>query len=171
MHTKCVHRHRRRAARTAAAASTHFTSPLALPGRVHSALHATHPDTPDRVAQPHTDTAARETAQSRRAPESPAREQEGGSWGPAWAPAEALRGAPRRNAGLTRGQIGLSRGSRIGAVLARFRPEVGSCGGRREKRESGRQAVSWCSARPRFGTFSILWFVFFVLYNRCLILV
>lgn len=91
-----------------------------------------HPDTPD------SRTGTGNSSQSRRgAPGSPARERRNRREGLAAGVGSRSRlyAAPRRNAGLLRGQIGLSRGrgSRIGAAFAWFRPEDGSCGGGREE--------------------------------------
>ena len=151
-HQMCTHVQATRTARSTRV----LTARLArwCPRRVHTTLHTP----PVLRTEGHTraGTGNSSVAASSRVSSELAEQEERARGGRRGIPPR-LSAAPRRNAVLLRGQIGLSRGrgSRIGAVLAWFRREVGSCGGRREKRE-WEEAVSGFSARRRFGTFPVL---------------
>ena len=121
----------------------------------HCALPASAPPRPTPHAPRHSGQRGRRHENSSVAASSRVSSERAGGESGGWRGLPPrLYAAPRRNAGLPRGQIGLSRRrcSRIGVFLAWFRPELGSCGGRREKGVRER-AVSWFSARQRFGTF------------------
>lgn len=99
-----------------------------------STPHALHTHThPDERGRRHENSSV--AASSRVSSESAGGES-GGGWSGL---PPRLYAAPQRNAGLPRGQIGLSRRcrSRIGVFLAWFRPELGSRGGRREAEKWG----------------------------------
>jgi len=159
MHTRCVHT--TPATRTARITLEFSPAHRALPGgaraasTLHSTLHAT-PAVLRTGAHPHRhgkQLSRGELPGLQRASRAGGESVRGPAWG-------SRRGSPRRLGAMLslsggRSAWGRGRGSRIGAVLAWFRREVGSCGGRREKRE-WEEAVSGFSARRRFGTFPVL---------------
>ena len=153
MHTKCVHttQHKRHAGGITLihTHSTALTAPCPRP--LHHAPRPT-PHAP-RPTTLRTEGAQAREQLSRGELPGLQRKSRRREWRLARAPSEALRGASAQcwpSPGADRPESPSLFSNRV--FLAWFRPELGSCGGRREKGE-WEPVVSWFSARQRFGTF------------------